>query len=141
MKSRNGGEDLSATEGEAADGKHAGMHQAPGAEHAGMHQAPGAEHACMEGMGRAVSRTDLLGSALPVARAQHALVLHLDFLAHHHERALLGPRAQLELHLQPAELALHILDARVVVRDAPARARGGALIRATAASPSQGKPS
>ena len=74
-------------------------------------------HACMQ---KGIQGRHLFGGALTVARGQHALVLQLDLLAHHHERALLGPRAQLQLHLQPAELALHVLDARVVVGDASA---------------------
>ena len=64
--------------------------------------------------------TDLLRSALAIARMQDSVILHLDLLPHHHQRGLLGARAQLELHLQPAELPLHILDARVVVGYTPA---------------------
>jgi len=43
----------------------------------------------------------LSGSALAIARMQDPVILHLDLLPHHHQRGLLGARAQLELHLQP----------------------------------------
>ena len=71
-------------------------------------------------LAQVLKEVHLLCSAVALACMQYPVILQLDFLAHHHQCRFLGTCAQLELHLQPAELPLHILDARVIVGYTPA---------------------